>query len=335
MPLSSVPCASPLLRRRTLVTGATALLAMSALRAQSAYPTKPVRLILPHAAGSAVDATARKLAGPLAEGLGQPVVIENVAGSGGVIGISQIARSPKDGYTVGMTANNLFVGPYLYKLPFDPVKDLAPVAVMTSSAMVLLVNPKVPARTAQEYLALAKARAGKEAVNYGSAGVGTVGHLAGALMEMTAGVDLLHVPYKGQNTFTTDLLGGQIESGFFSTSLAVPLVKNGSLRALAVSTPRRVSSLPDVPTLAESGLPGYDIYGSQVAFVAAGTPAAIVQRINTEIARALRSPDVAKFIDDNGSQTVASSVEEAQRTFARDFEVYGKLAHRIGLKPEN
>ena len=335
MPPSSAPSASPFLRRRTLVTGAAALLAASGLRAQPAYPSKPVRLVLPHAAGSAVDATARKLAVPLADGLGQPVVIENVAGSGGVIGINQVVRSPKDGYTLGMTANNLFIGPYLYKLPFDPLKDLMPVSVMTTSAMVLLVNPKLPARSFAEFLALAKSRPGKEAVNYGSAGVGTVGHLAGALMEMSSGADFLHVPYKGQNTFTTDLLGGQIESGFFSTSLAVPLVRNGSLRALAVSTPRRGSSLPEVPTLAESGLAGYDINGSQVAFVAAGTPAAVVQRINTEIARALRSPDVAKFIEDNGSQAVASSVEEAQRSFARDFEVYGKLAHRIGLKPEN
>lgn len=335
MPPSFQPSASPLLRRRTLVTGAAALLAMSGLRAQPAYPTKPIRLILPHAAGSAVDATARKLAVPLAEGLGQPLVIENIAGSGGIIGIQRVARSAKDGYTIGMTANNLFISPHLYKLPFDPVKDLTPISVISNSAMVLLVNPKLPARSFQEFLALARSRASKDALTYGSAGVGSLAHLAGALMEMLSGVQLQHVPYKGQNTFTTDLMGGQIESGFFSTALAVTLVKNGSLRALAVTTPRRVSSLPDVPTLAESGLAGYDINGSQLAFAPAGTPPVIIQRINTEIARALRAPEITKLFEENDSQAMAGSVDEAQRSFTRDFDVYAKLAQRVGLKPEN
>ncbi len=323
------------LRRRTLLAGTASLLAAPLLHAQPAYPSKPIRMVLPNAPGSAVDVMSRLIAAPLAAGLGQPVVIENVAGSGGVIGVSQIVRAPKDGYTMGMVANNFAISAFLYRLPYDPVKDVVPVAITSSSAMVLLVNPKFPAKTLPEFLALAKSRSGKESINYGSAGVGTVSHLAGALMELSSGTEFLHVPYKGQNTFTTDLLGGQIEAGFFSTSLAVPLVKNGSLRALAVTTPRRASSLPDVPTMAEAALPGYDLGGSQAAIVAAGTPPAIVQRLNAEIVRALRTPEVMKFAEDNGSQIVGSSVEEAQRWFARDFEVYGKLAQRIGLKPEN
>lgn len=328
-------CSFPALRRRrALAAAATLLLAAPAARAQG-YPSKPIRLVLPNAPGSSVDAMARLLAVPLAAGLGQPIVVENVPGSGGVLGVTQILRAPRDGHTVGIVANNFAISSHLYKLPYNPAKDVVPVCVTTTGAMVLMVHPKVQAQNLKELMALARARSAKESVTYGSAGVGTVGHLAGALMEMSSGADFLHVPYKGQNGFTTDLMGGQIETGFLATAVALPLVKNGSLRAIAVTTSQRVSSLPDVPTMAEAGLPGYELGGSQAVIVATGTPQAIVQRLNAEVVRAMQTPEIKRMVEDQGSQVVASSIEEAQRWFARDFEVYGKLARRIGLKPEN
>lgn len=325
----------PALRRRhALAAGAALLLATRVARAQG-YPSKPIRLVLPNAPGSSVDAMARQLAVPLAAGMGQSIVVENVPGSGGVLGVSQILRAPRDGYTVGIVANNFAISPYLYKLPYDPVNDVVPVCVTTTGAMVLMVHPKVQAQNLKELLALAKARSAKESITYGSAGVGTVGHLAGALMEMSSGADFLHIPYKGQNGFTTDLMGGQIETGFLAMAVALPLVKNGSLRAIAVTTSQRVSSLPDVPTMAEAGLPGYELGGSQAVIVAAGTPQDIVERLNAEVVRAMQTPEIKQVVEGQGSQVVASSIEEARRWFARDFEVFGKLAKRIGLKPEN
>jgi tripartite-type tricarboxylate transporter receptor subunit TctC len=328
-------CSLPALpRRRALAAGAAWLLSAPLARAQG-YPSKPIRLVLPNAPGSSVDTMARQLAVPLAAGLGQPIVVENVPGAGGVLGVSQILRAPRDGHTVGIVANNFAISSHLYRLPYNPAKDVVPVCVTTTGAMVLMVHPKVQARNLRELTGQARARSASELITYGSAGVGTVGHLAGALMEMSSGAEFLHIPYKGQNGFTTDLIGGQIDAGFLATAVALPLIRNGSLRAIAVTTSHRVSSLPDVPTMAEAGLPGYELGGSQAVIIAAGTPPAIVRRLNAEVVRAMHAPEIKRMVEDQGSQVVASSVEEAQRWFVRDFEVYGKLAKRIGLKPEN
>ncbi|MGK6309768.1 Bug family tripartite tricarboxylate transporter substrate binding protein [Variovorax sp. DT-64] len=321
-------------RQISFLIGAASALRAPALSAQS-YPSKPIRMVLPNAPGSSVDAMSRQIAQLLAVAVGQPVVVENQPGSGGVIGVQQILRAPRDGYTIGVVANNFNISPYLYKLPYDPVKDIVPVTITTTGPMVLLVNPKVPARSLREFIAMARSRPANATVSYGSAGLGTLGHLAGALMETMAEVNMLHVPYKGQNTFTTDLLGGQLEAGFIAPVVALPLIKRGSLRPLAVSTASRSELLPDVPTIAEAGLPGYDIGGSQAVIVAAGTPAQIVDRLNAEIVRVLRSREMSKFVEEQGSQIVANTAADAQSWFARDFEVYGKLARRIGLKPES
>ncbi|GAA5231622.1 tripartite tricarboxylate transporter substrate binding protein [Verticiella sediminum] len=329
--------ATPISRRRrqiSLLIGAASVLPAPVLSAEP-YPSRPIRMVLPNAPGSSVDTMARQIAHWLTGAVGQSVVVENQPGSGGVIGVQQILRAPKDGYTIGVVANNFNISAYLYKLPYDPVKDVVPVTIATTGPMVLLVNPKVPANSLAEFIAMAKARPDNATVTYGSAGVGTLGHLAGALLESMAGVTMLHVPYKGQNTFTTDLMSGQVEAGFIAPSIALPLINRGDLRAVAVSTATRFPLLPDVPTIAEAGLPGYEIAGSQAVIVAAGTPTHAIDRLNTEVVRVLNSPELTRFVEEQGSQVVGSTVEEAQRWFARDFEVFGQLAQRIGLKPEN
>ncbi|QHE84568.1 Bug family tripartite tricarboxylate transporter substrate binding protein [Hydrogenophaga sp. BPS33] len=327
------PLASPQ-RRRLMLAGTAALLAAPSLRAQGSYPNKPVRVIVPSSPGSSQDLVARRIAIPLAQSLGQPVVVENVAGSGGMIGTAQIVRAPKDGYTIGVISSNFSISPYLYRQPFDPIKDVTPVAILTSGANVLMASPKLEAKNPAELFALAKTRTGDKTLTYASAGVGSTPHLAAAMMEMMAGIDLLHVPYKGL-AYQPDLIANQIDMGFMPLPVAVPLVRAGTLRALAVTTSQRVPTLPDVPSFAESGLPGYEFAGWNAVIVGAGTPPAIVQRLNKEVLAALRTPDVIKYAENLGSRLVGGTPEEAARWVARDLDVLGKLAHRIGLKPEN
>ena len=321
-------------RRLALAMGASALLALRAARA-AAYPSKPIRLVLPNAPGSSVDNMSRQLAVALSAAIGQPIVIENVTGSGGLIGISQMLRAPRDGYTLAIVANNYAIAPSLYRLPYDPVKDIVPVSLLVSGPMVLVVNPKMPAKTLAEFLALAKSRPAEQSLTFGSAGVGTVGHLAGELMASSAGVKMLHVPYKGNNNFTTDLVGGQLDAGFIAAGVAMPLLRAGSLRAIALTTPRRLTQMPEITPMAEAGLPGFDLGGWQAMIAPAGTPQAVVERLNREVVRVLRTADIARFVEDQGSQVVASSQADAARLFAKDMERYAALARRIGLKPEN
>lgn len=321
-------------RRRTVLAGAAALLAAPALlRAQQAYPSRPIRLIAPSTPGSGVDLAARALSIPLSASLGQPIVVENVGGQGGVIGTNQIVRAPKDGYTVGVVSSNYSISPYAYKLSYDPLKDVVPVAIISTSPNVLLVSPKLPVKTLAELLALAKSRGRDASLSFGSAGVGSAPHLNAALLMMMGGVEMLHVPYKGV-TYTTDLIAGQIDVAFLPLTAAMSLVRSGSLRALAVTTTYRASALPDVPTIAEAGLPGYEGAGWNAAIVAAGTPGPIIERLNTEILSALRTPELIKFAEIQGARLVGGTLEESRRWFAREIAANGKIAQRIGLKPE-
>ncbi|MGK6309770.1 Bug family tripartite tricarboxylate transporter substrate binding protein [Variovorax sp. DT-64] len=322
-------------RRMLMAAGAGLMVPAPALHAQEGYPSKPIRLILPNTPGSSVDTMSRQIAVPMSASLGQPIVVENYAGSGGVIGVQQILRAPRDGYVMGVVSNNFSISAYLYKLPYDPVKDIVPISILSSGPLVLTVNPSLPAGTLQELMSIAKSRTNKTSLTYGSAGLGSVPHLAGALLMSLSGVDLLHVPYKGMNTYITDLIGGQIDIGFMPTAVAVPMVRRASLRAIAVTSSRRATSFPDLPTIAEAGLPGYELDGWLAAVAAAGTPPAIIRRLNRAIVHAMQSPEVMRYANEQGTEIVGSTQEEAQRWFARDFEVYGRLAQRIGLKPEN
>ncbi|GAA4338376.1 tripartite tricarboxylate transporter substrate binding protein [Pigmentiphaga soli] len=328
------------LGRRRFLLGAAAAAAGAAtgLAAPAAhadeYPSKPIRLILPNSPGSSVDKVSRVLATPLGMALGQPVVVENLPGSGGLIGMQQLLRAPKDGYTIGIVSSNYSVGPYLYDLPYDSLKDITPVSILVSGPFVLLVSPKIPARTLAEFIALAKSRPADATLTFGSPGVGTSFHLSGELLNVTAGTRLLHVPYKMINNYVTDLVGGQLDSGFLTANVAAPLIKAGKLRPLAVTTPTRSRLLPDVPTIAESGYPDFNVDGWQGLIVAAGTPRAIAEKLNAEMNRALRMPDVVKVIEDDGHRIVGGSLADAADWFARDFDRIGKLAKAIGLKPE-
>lgn len=296
------------------------------------YPNRPIRVILPNSAGSLVDATARIVAERMGKDLGQPMVIENQPGAGGVTGTQQLVRAPKDGYTIGMVATNHVIIPSLYKIPYDAYADVTPVMVIGNTPMVLTVNPKVKASTLQEFVTAAKARPGE--LTMGSAGLGTTAHLSAELMQSTTGVKFLHVPYKGQSGFTSDLLGGQIEAGFLTATVAAPLVKSGKLRALAVTTPKRSPVLPDIPTFGEAGVPNYAIDAWVMILAPAGTPKAVVTRLHDAAAKALQSKEVQDKLAEQGVDIIASSMEGADATLKQDLAKFTQLIKDAGIKPE-
>lgn len=265
--------------------------------AAQGYPTKSIRLIVPFAAGGSTDVVARTLGQKLSEVLGQQVVVENRTGAGGSLGAEAAAKAAPDGYTLLMgTSGTLAINPSVYaKTLYDPVRDFAPVALLGSTAYLLLVHPSVPAATLQEFVGLARSKPGQ--FNYGSAGNGSTGHLIGELFKSLAGVNLTHVPYKGQAPAMADLIGGQIHALFEPVGTALPQVRAGKVKALGITGSRRSSLAPEIPTLAESGIANYDA-GAWFAVVApAGTPGDIVARLNGEINKLLRTPDVqAKLV---------------------------------------
>lgn len=257
--------------------------------APAAYPTKPIRLIVPLTAGGPTDLAARIIAVPLGEALGQQVIVDNRPGAGGNIGAEIAAKSPADGYTLFMgTSGPLSINSSLYaKLAYNPLKDFAPVIQIASAPFVVIVNPALPVRNVKELIALAKAKPGQ--LNYGSV-PGSASHLSTELFKMMAHVDIVHVPYKGAAPATSDVIAGQIQMSFASTPGAVPMVKAGKVRPLAVTSTKRVAKLPDVPTLAESALPGYEASVWYGVVAPTGTPRQIVQRLNREIAKVLANP---------------------------------------------
>lgn len=268
---------------------ASVSVAAAAPGAPAAYPTKPIRLIVPLTAGGPTDLAARIIAVPLGEALGQQVIVDNRPGAGGNIGAEIAAKSPADGYTLFMgTSGPLSINSSLYaKLAYNPLKDFAPVIQIASAPFVVIVNPALPVRNVKELIALAKAKPGQ--LNYGSV-PGSASHLSTELFKMMAHVDIVHVPYKGAAPATSDVIAGQIQMSFASTPGAVPMVKAGKVRPLAVTSTKRVAKLPDVPTLAESALPGYEASVWYGVVAPTGTPRQIVQRLNREIAKVLANP---------------------------------------------
>ena len=268
----------------------------------------------------------------MSKDFGQSMVIENVPGAGGVPGTQQLVRAPKDGYTIALVASNHVINPGLYNLPYDAYADVTAVMVVGTTPMVLVVNPSVKANSLSELIALAKSEPG--VLTMGSAGIGTTGHLSSELMQSTTGTKWLHVPYKGQSGFSTDLLGGQIDGGFVTATIAAPFVKSGKLRAIAVSTQTRSSILPTVPTFAESGFPNYSIGAWVMILVPAGTPKPIVARIHDEAAKALASQEVQDKLAEQGVEIIASSTEAADATLKQDLAKYTKIIKDAGIKAE-
>lgn len=305
-----------------------ALLAWSCLSAH-AQSDKPLRMIVPLAAGSTVDAVARAIAPGFGKATGHPIVVENIVGAGGIPGTSQIVKAPKDGLTLGMISSNHVINPGIYKtIPYDSLKDITPIAVLATVPLVLVVNPALPVKNVKELLAYAKASPGK--LNYGSAGNGSTLHLAGELLISETGIDMKHVPYRGTGPLITDLIGGQVQLGFVSISQVGPQVKAGALRALAVSTPVRAAALPDVPTVAEAGVPKYS-FDAWIALVGPGNlPKAVVDTDYAALKAALASPEAQTALAAQGLTLLNTGPDLAPAFFQSEMVKHQKLVKQSG-----
>jgi tripartite-type tricarboxylate transporter receptor subunit TctC len=302
--------------------------------AQERFPNRPLRLIAPFGAGSTVDLMARALAGPLAEVLGQPVVVENRGGAGGNLGVDTAAKAPPDGHVLAIgTSGPLAINPVLLpQMPYVVARDLAPVSLLAIGPNLLVVGRDVPARDVAELVALAKARPG--ALNFGSSGIGSTNHLAGEVFRAAAGVEITHVPYRGNAEMMNDLLGGQLQMLFSGIPPVLPLVQDGRVRVLAVSGPKRLPAIPEVPTMAEAGLPGAEAISFYGIVAPAGTPAPVLAALNEAVGRALARPDVRAAYAALGSAAEGSTPEEFGRLIAEETAKWRAVIERIGLRPQ-
>ncbi len=288
------------------------------------WPAKPISLVVPFPSGGTTDVLARAVGQELSVALGQPVVVESKPGAGSTLGADYVAKAKPDGHTLLMGAVHHTIASSVYKkLPYDFQKDLAPISIVAMVPNILVINTAIPAKNVSELLALAKAQPGK--YSFGSNGNGTAQHLIGAQFESMGSVELLHVPYKGSGPLTTDLLGGQIQMSFDTITPVLPHIKAGKLRALAVTTGKRSAALPDVPTLDEAGLKGFDL-GTWFGLLApAGTPTPIVERLSQEVARIVARPDFRKKLEDIGANPVGNTSVQMARQIKEDTERYAKL----------
>lgn len=318
------------LLRRIFATLALAVFATAAL-AQD-YPTKPIRLVVPFPPGGGTDLFARVLGGKLSETLKWVVVVENKPGAGGNIGVDLVAKSPPDGYNIVMgQTSNLAINPALYrKLPYDPLKDLIPVVLVADAPLVLVVASQSPYKTLADLVAAAKAK--PDELTFASPGNGTVAHLAGELFQSAAGVKFRHIPYKGSATAMNDLMGGQVQLFMASVPTALPQIKNGKLRPLAVTSTKRAVALPDVPTIAEAGYKGFDANTWFGLLVPKGTPESIVTRLNTEANKVLKMPDVAAKFASEGGGAVGGTPEEFAALLKADYGKWAKVVKDSGAK---
>jgi tripartite-type tricarboxylate transporter receptor subunit TctC len=302
-----------------------------AASANDAYPTKPIRFIIPFTPGGNTDVLGRLLGIKLTEAFGQQVVIDNRPGAGGTVGVEQAAKATPDGYTIVMgTFGSVLVANSLYKkLAYDPQRDLAPVVLVSTPPGLLVVHPSLPVKTVQDLIAYARANPGK--LNYASSGAGTWNHLFGELFNATAKVKIVHVPYKGAVPAVTDVMGGQVQTMFTPFPPALPQLRSGKLRALAVSTAKRSGLLPEVPTVAESGLPGYAAEGWFAVLAPARTPAAIVKRLNSELNRALQLPDVKASLAADGAEPDGGTPEQLALSIREGSAKWSKLIRDLGL----
>ena len=307
-------------------------LALSLLAAGPAW-AQYVRMILPVSAGSGVDTIARAVSPSLAKALGQQVVIENLPGAGGITGTLAIVKASPDGRSIGMVSNNHVINPSVYsKMPFDSIADITPISVIGTTPFVLVVNPKVPAKDVKELVALLKAKPG--AYNYASAGNGTVIHLAGEMFASQAGVDVRHVPYKGTGPMVQDLLGGQVEMGIVALPAIQGHLKTGALRAIGVGGKTRALAAPEIPTIAEQGLPDYEIEGWFAVIGPAKLPAADVRRLHGVFATAFATPEAREAMAKQGNVIKPTSPEAAAQYFRSEMDKMAEIVKRAGVKIE-
>jgi tripartite-type tricarboxylate transporter receptor subunit TctC len=310
-----------------------AALACAQAAAQPAYPARPVRFIVPSAAGGGTDIIARAISVKLGERLGQQFVVDNRPGAGQMIGIELAAKSPADGYTILMAASTLAINPVMYKqVPYDPVRDFAPITQAATLPNVLAVHPSLPVKSVAELVAYAKENPGK--LNFASAGIGTSPQMSIELLKSMTGIDMVHIPYKGTAPGVVDLLAGQVLVMAPNVLTALPHIKSGKLRALAVTSAKRSEALPEVPTVAEAGVPGYDSTQWYGVLAPSGTPREIVARLHDAIVRALRDPEVGKRLAADGAEAVGSSPEEFAAFIKSEGEKWAKVAAAAGIKAE-
>ena len=321
-------------RRNVLASIAASLALPGPLFAQGAWPSKPIRYIVPFAPGGTTDILARVVGEKLGAALGQTIVVDNRPGQGGSAGATELARAAPDGYTIGGgTISSHAINASLYdKLSYDPVTSFAPITLYATQPNVLLLHPSVPAATLAEFIALLKANPDK--YSFGSAGIGTSQHISGELFKTMAGVKMQHVPYRGSGQMIPELLGGTLQVAVDNIATALPHMKAGKLRALAVTTAQRSGVAPDVPTMAESGLAGYELSSWQAVFAPAGTPPAIVERLYTEIAKILKLPDISKRLSDLGLDLSGMPPAQLAALVKAEVPRLGKVVRDSGAKAE-
>jgi tripartite-type tricarboxylate transporter receptor subunit TctC len=319
--------------RALAVFALTLFLGLPAESPAQSFPSRPIRMIVPNPPGGTTDILARILADELGTRLGQPVVVENRAGASGTIGSDLVAKSAPDGHVMvmGHAASHATSPSMIKNLPYDPVKDFAPVTLVANVNNVIVVNTNVPAKSVKELIELAKREPGK--LVFGSGGTGAITHLAGEIFKQTAGVNLTHVPYKGSSQAMADLLGGHIALMFENLPGALGNIKSGKLRALAVLSEKRAPAVPDLPTIAEAGLPGAEAVSWFGLFTTAGTPQAVVDRLNRETVAAIRKPEIQARIVDAGAEPVGSTAAEFGRLVRAERDKWGKVIKTTGLQP--
>ncbi len=297
------------------------------------YPSKPIKMIVTYPPGGGADTMARIIAPRLTESLGQPIIIENRAGASGQIGADLVAKSAPDGYTIMLDATAYSVNPSLYpKMPYDPLKDLTPITILVRVPNILVVSPGFAPKSVQELIALAKSKPGE--LSYASSGNGSAQHLAAELFKAGTGTDIVHIPYKGGAPAIADVMGGQVPIFFGNMSSALPHVKAGKVRALAVTGNKRSANVPELPTIAESGVPGYEVYEWNGLFAPAGTPVAIINRLQAEIARIVQLPDVKEKLAGLGAEAVANTPQEAAAFIKAEIAKWAVVVKRANIKVE-
>ena len=313
--------------------GAVLLMAAALTHAQS-FPVKPVRVITPFTAGSAIDTLARVVGQKLGDTWGQQVVIDNRIGANGIIGTEAAAKAPADGYTVYLgNISTLAVNPHLYlKLPYDALRDFAPVTLAATIPVVLVVHPSLPVKSVRELIMLAKAHPGQ--LNYASGGTGSAQHLPMEMLRVETGINIVHVPYKGLGPAFSDVLGGQVPMMFTGVSNVVPYMKTGRLRVLAIGSPKRSATLPDVPTVAEAGVPGFDFDSWTGYLVPVGTPRELIVKLHADITRTLAAPEVRDKLVTLGFDLVGGTPEAFATLIRNDIARFGKLIKAAGIKAE-
>jgi tripartite-type tricarboxylate transporter receptor subunit TctC len=318
---------------RAIALGLMCVVLAATAAAAEDYPARPVRIVVPSPPGGGTDIVARVLAQNLSKTMGQQFFVENRPGAGNMIGIESVARSPADGYTLLFTASTIALNSVLYKkISYDPIRDFAPITTGATTANVLIVNPGLPVKSLQDLIALAKQKPGE--LTYGTPGVGTSPHMSMELLKSMAGIDLRHIPYRGTAPAVTDVISGQIAATFANALTAKPQVDSGKVRALAVSGPKRIEALPDVPPVAEAGVPGYEAVQWYALLAPAGTPPEIITRLHAEAVQALKTAEMKEKLANDGAEPVGSTPDELAARLKNEIEKWTKVARAAHIEPQ-